>query len=349
MDKVRKIIHFDMDYFFAQVEERANPGLKDKPFAVGSTNPKRGVISTCNYIARKYGVHSAMPTSQALQKCPHLILLNTDFAKYKAASSIIREIFHSFTDKVEPLSLDEAYLDVTDVLEYKNSATLIAQAIKQQIFNKTGLTGSAGVAPNKLLAKIASDINKPNGLYVITPEQINDFIKDLPVKKLFGVGKVSQEKLKSMNVETCSQLQQISLNTLVEKFGKFGVSLYNYARGIDKREVNPIRIRKSVSVENTYLDDLKTLDVCLEKLSSLYQKLISRISDEHYKCITGIFVKFTDTKFNKTSMARVAKTLDKESLKNLIIELHKKQNYPIRLMGIGIRLGEVDDRQMELF
>ena len=222
MDKVKKIIHFDMDYFFAQVEEKANPSLKDKPFAVGGTNPKRGVISTCNYIAREYGVHSAMPTSIALQKCPNLVLLNTDFVKYKAASSVIKEIFHSFTDKVEPLSLDEAYLDVTDVQEYKNSATLIAQAIKQQIFNKTGLTGSAGVAPNKLLAKIASDINKPNGLYVITPEQVNSFIKDLPVKKLFGVGKVSQEKLKSMRVETCSQLQQISLNTLIDKFGKFG-------------------------------------------------------------------------------------------------------------------------------
>lgn len=349
MDKTRKIIHLDMDYFFAQVEEKANPSLKNKPFAVGGTNPKRGVISTCNYIAREYGVHSAMPTSIALQKCPNLILLNTDFAKYKAASGIIREIFHSFTDKVEPLSLDEAYLDVTDVQEYKNSATLIAQAIKQQIFDKTGLTGSAGVAPNKLLAKIASDINKPNGLYIITPDQVNNFVKDLPVKKLFGVGKVSQERLKNMNVETCSQLQQISLNTLIDKFGKFGTSLYNYARGIDTREVNPIRIRKSVSVENTYLDDLKTLDACLEKLPSLYDKLTSRMSDEHYKNIVGIFVKFTDTKFNKTSLTRVAKTLDKEVLKNLIIELHKKQNFPIRLMGIGIRLGEIDDKQMELF
>ncbi|AJI45724.1 DNA polymerase IV [Francisella tularensis] len=349
MTKLRKIIHIDMDYFFAQVEEKANPSLKDKPFAVGGTNPKRGVISTCNYIAREYGVRSAMPTAIAMQKCPNLILLNTDFAKYKAASSIIREIFHSFTDKVEPLSLDEAYLDVTDVTVYKNSATLIAQAIKQEIFNKTGLTGSTGVAPNKLLAKIASDINKPNGLYVITPEQVNDFVKNLPVKKLFGVGKVSQEKLKSMNVETCSDLQQLSLATLVDKFGKFGSSLYNYARGIDNREVNPVRIRKSISVENTYLEDLKTLEACLEKLPSLYDKLTSRITDEHYKSIIGIVVKFTDTKFNKTSLTRVSKILDKEVIKNLIIELHQKQNHPIRLIGIGVRLGEVNDRQMELF
>ncbi|MEY8714715.1 DNA polymerase IV [Francisella philomiragia] len=348
MSKIRKIIHIDMDYFFAQVEEKANPSLKDKPFAVGVTNPKRGVISTCNYIAREYGIHSAMPTAIAMQKCPNLILLNTDFAKYKAASSIIREVFYTFTDKVEPLSLDEAYLDVTDVQEYKNSATLIAQAIKQEIFNKTGLTGSAGVAPNKLLAKIASDINKPNGLYVITPEQVNDFVKNLPVKKLFGVGKVSQEKLKNINVETCLDLQQLSLATLVDKFGKFGSNLYNYARGIDNREVNPVRIRKSVSVENTYLEDLKTLEACLEKLPNLYDKLTSRMTEEHYKSIIGIVVKFTDTKFNKTSLTRVSKILDKEVIKNLIIELHQKQNHPIRLIGIGIKLGEIDDRQLSL-
>ncbi|AJJ47702.1 DNA polymerase IV [Francisella tularensis subsp. novicida] len=349
MTKLRKIIHIDMDYFFAQVEEKANPSLKDKPFAVGGTNPKRGVISTCNYIAREYGVRSAMPTAIAMQKCPNLILLNTDFAKYKAASTVIRDIFYSFTDKVEPLSLDEAYLDVTDVKEYKNSATLIAQAIKQEIFNKTGLTGSAGVAPNKLLAKIASDINKPNGLYVITPKQVDSFVKDLPVKKLFGVGKVSQEKLKTMNVETCLDLQQLSLATLLDKFGKFGNNLYSYARGIDNREVNPVRIRKSVSVENTYLEDLKTLNDCLEKLPSLYDKLTSRMTEEHYKSIVGIVVKFTDTKFNKTSLTRVAKTLDKEAIKSLIIELYQKQNHPIRLIGIGVKLGEVEDRQMKLF
>ncbi|OIN84327.1 DNA polymerase IV [Francisella sp. TX07-6608] len=349
MTKLKKIIHIDMDYFFAQVEEKANPSLKDKPFAVGGTNPKRGVISTCNYIAREYGIRSAMPTAIAMQKCPNLILLNTDFAKYKAASAVIRDIFYSFTDKVEPLSLDEAYLDVTDVKEYKNSATLIAQAIKQEIFNKTGLTGSAGVAPNKLLAKIASDINKPNGLYVITPEQVDSFVKDLPVKKLFGVGKVSQEKLKSMNVETCLDLQQLSLTTLLDKFGKFGNNLYSYARGIDNREVNPVRIRKSVSVENTYLEDLKTLTACLEKLPSLYDKLTSRMTEEHYKSIIGIVVKFTDTKFNKTSLTRVTKTLDKEAIKSLIIELYQKQNHPIRLIGIGVKLGEVEDRQMKLF
>lgn len=338
-----------MDYFFAQVEEKSNPNLADKPFAVGSTNPKRGVIPTCNYIAREYGVHSAMPTSIALQKCPSLILLNSDFSKYTAASKLIREIFYSFTDKVEPLSLDEAYLDVTDVQQYQNSATLIAKAIQKQIFDKTGLTGSAGVAHNKLIAKIASDINKPNGICVITPNKLDEFIKDLPVKKLFGVGKVSQEKLKNMGVETCSQLQKLSLNLLIEKFGKFGNNLYNYARGIDNRAVNPIRIRKSVSVENTYQQDLQTLDECLKKLPELYEKLTKRLTTEYAKQIVGVIVKFTDNKFNKTSINRISKSQNIKFFENLIAQLYEKQNYPIRLMGIGVRLGETDDKQMELF
>ena len=349
MSKTRKIIHIDMDYFFAQVEEKSNPSLADKPFAVGSTNPKRGVVSTCNYIAREYGVHSAMPTSVALQKCPNLILLNSDFAKYTSASKIIREVFYSFTDQVEPLSLDEAYLDVTDVSVHKNSATLIAKAIQEKIYEKTGLTASAGVAPNKLIAKIASDINKPNGICVITPDNLKDFIQDLPVKKLFGVGKVSQQKLKNIGVENCLQLQELSLNTLIDKFGKFGNNLYNYARGIDNRLVNPIRIRKSVSVENTYQQDLLTLEDCLDKLPELYEKLVKRITPEYSKQIIGIIVKFTDNKFHKTSMNRISKSQNIKLFENLIAQLYEKQNHPIRLMGIGVRLGEVDGRQMKLF
>lgn len=349
MSNYRKIIHIDMDYFFAQVEEKANPSLKNKPFAVGGTNPKRGVISTCNYIAREYGIHSAMPTAIALQKCPELILINTDFDKYKAASATIKEIFHSFTDKVEPLSLDEAYLDVTDVLEYQNSATLIAKEIKRLIFKKTGLTGSAGVAPNKLLAKIASDINKPNGLYVITPNQVTNFVKNLPVKKLFGVGKVSQKKLKGMNIETCLELQQLSLAELIKVFGKFGNNLYNYARGIDNRIVNPIRVRKSISVENTYLEDIHSLEECLEKLNNLYDKLTKRITKEYSNQIIGVFIKFTDNKFNKHSIAKSSKIIDKKILSNLVTQLYSKQQNPIRLIGIGVKLGQIDNSQLSLF
>lgn len=348
MPQVKKIIHIDMDYFFAQIEEKENSYLADKPFAVGGTNPKRGVISTCNYIAREYGVRSAMPTVVALEKCPQLILLNTNMEKYKKVSNVIRKIFYSITDKVEPLSLDEAYLDVSDVKEYSNSATLIAQEIKKRIYDETGLTSSAGVAPNKLLAKIASDINKPNGLYVIKPKDIDSFIYNLHVKKLFGVGKVTQEKLKQMDIEYCHQLQAVSLDSLINKFGRLGSSLYQYSRGIDTREVNTQRIRKSISVENTYLNDLRTLDECLEKIPSLYEKLYIRISSEYVKRISSIFIKVTDTSFNKSSVTKQAKEFSLDTFISLFQEIYHKQSLPIRLLGIGVRLNEYEEKQLNI-
>ena len=199
----KKIIHIDMGYFYAQIEENDNPYMRDKPFAIGSTNPHRGVLCTCNYIAREFGVSSAMSTSVALRKCPDLILLNVNMKKYKEVSIVLREIFNSYTHLVEPLSLDEAYLDVTDVQLHSNSATYIAKAIRNDILLKTGLTASAGIALNKLLAKISSGMNKPNGQYVIKPNEIDNFIKKLSFKKLFGVGKVTHKKLLVMNIETC--------------------------------------------------------------------------------------------------------------------------------------------------
>ena len=199
----KKIIHIDMGYFYAQIEENDNPYMRDKPFAIGSTNPHRGVLCTCNYIAREFGVSSAMSTSVALRKYPDLILLNVNMKKYKEVSIVLREIFNSYTHLVEPLSLDEAYLDVTDVQLHSNSATYIAKAIRNNILLKTGLTASAGIALNKLLAKISSGMNKPNGQYVIKPNEIDNFIKKLSFKKLFGVGKVTHKKLLVMNIETC--------------------------------------------------------------------------------------------------------------------------------------------------
>ncbi|APC97906.1 DNA polymerase IV [Francisella frigiditurris] len=348
MSGVKKIIHIDMDYFFAQIEEKENSYLADKPFAVGGTNPKRGVISTCNYIAREYGIRSAMPTAIALEKCPQLILLNTNMEKYKKVSNDIRKIFYSITDKVEPLSLDEAYLDVSGVQEHSNSATLIAQEIKKRIYNETGLTSSAGVAPNKLLAKIASDINKPNGLYVIKPNDVDDFIYNLHVKKLFGVGNVTQEKLKVMGIEYCYQLQAVSLDSLISKFGKLGSSLYQYSRGIDNREVNSERIRKSISVESTYLNDLKTLDECLEKVPFLYEKLCMRISDEYIKRISSIFIKITDTNFIKSSITKQVKEFNLDSFIFLLKDIYIKQTLPIRLLGIGVRLNEYEEKQLSM-
>ena len=338
-----------MDYFYAQIEEKDNPSLRDKPFAIGSTNPHRGVLCTCNYVARKFGVSSAMSTSVALRKCPDLILLDVNMKKYKEVSKILREIFYSYTHIVKPLSLDEAYLDVTDVQEHSNSATYIAQAIRKDIFEKTGLTASAGIAPNKLLAKISSDINKPNGMYVIKPNEIDNFIEKLPVKKLFGVGKVTHEKLLAMNIENCEDLQKISLETLVHKFGKYGYSLYNYSRGIDNREVQYQRIRKSVGVENTYQQDLQTLDEWFNKLTDLYDKFNIRMTDEYSEKIVGLFVKVTDSNFNKTSLTRQASSISLYTLKLLCEELYNKQTLPIRLLGIGVRLGSIDKKQLALF
>lgn len=344
----RKIIHIDMDYFFAQVEERDNPSLKNKPVAIGGKEHERGVLSTCNYIARKHGLHSAMPTATALRKCPNLILLPANMEKYKTASNIIRSIFHSVTPLVEPLSLDEAYLDVTDVGFYNNNATQIAQAIKRKIYLKTQLTASAGVAPNKLLAKIASDINKPNGLTLVKPHQINEFIGQMPIKKIFGVGKVTQEKLKNMNIEFCHQLQPCSLETLVKQFGKFGASLHNYCRGIDHREVNPNRIRKSISVENTFMKDLSTHSECLEKLPKIHAELIKRIKKNNIQSISGIFIKITDSQFNKSTIERQSKSLNIELFQILLNDIIKKQQNSIRLIGIGAKISEANQKQFDL-
>jgi DNA polymerase-4 len=266
---MKKIIHIDMDCFYAAIEMRDNPRLKNKPVAVGGNPEKRGVICSCNYIARKFGVHSAMATAKALRICPKLILLPVNMEKYRAASEKIHKIFRSFTDIIEPLSLDEAYLDVTDCKHFCGSATLIAKSIRDKINWQLKLTASAGVAPNKLLAKIASDWNKPNGQLVITPENIESFISSLPVKKIFGVGKVTAEKLTKLGIKTCADLQKISLHDLIKRFGNFGAQLYELCRGIDNREVKPNRIRKSLSVEETFMQDLVSQDECLAKLPNM--------------------------------------------------------------------------------
>ncbi len=345
---MRKIIHIDLDYFYAQVEEQDKPYLKEVPFAVGGSGNNRGVLCTCNYVARRFGVRSAMSSKVALEKCPDLIILPVSMAKYKAASEKIREVFYSFTEKVEPLSLDEAYLDVSEIDDFSNSATLIAKAIKQDIFQATSLTASAGVAPNKLLAKIASDINKPNGLYVITPQNVMDFISDSEVGKLFGVGKVMQEKLYNMDIKTCRDLQCFSKQDLKQRFGQFGFNLYDYCRGVDHREVNPDRVRKSIGVENTYPHDLQEKMDCVKNLQLLYENLLNRVSTEYEKKVSGIFVKLTDTKFNKISVVRQTCEYDFELFELLFDELYTKTQYGVRLLGLGVKLSEVENKQMIL-
>ena len=255
MISIRKIIHVDMDAFYASVEQLDNPSLKGKPVAVGGSG-ERGVVAAASYEARKFGVRSAISSKVAKRKCPNLIFVKPRFTRYKEISNQIRKLFFEYTDLVEPLSLDEAYLDVTYVKKGKPSATLIAKEIKQRILNETGLTASAGVSYNKFLAKVASDVNKPNGLFVVTPEQAQNFIDNLEVRKFFGIGKVTAEKLNQMGIWFGRDLKKIDRLELVRLFGKSGNYYYEISRGEDQRPVQPSRERKSVGAEQTFSTDL---------------------------------------------------------------------------------------------
>jgi len=248
----RKIIHIDMDCFFAAIEQRENPDLVGKAIAVGGAG-RRGVLCTASYEARKYGCRSAMPGFKALELCPHLIIVPVRFELYQSVSAQIRAIFGRFTELIEPLSLDEAYLDVS---HWQTSAASIAREIRSQIFEETGLTASAGISCNKLIAKIASDWQKPNGQHEISHEEVDEFMQTLPVSKLWGVGKKMQEKLTSMQIETCGELQGLSKIEMAQRFGNWGLGLYDLCRGVDHREVTVSRVRKSISKETTFGVDI---------------------------------------------------------------------------------------------
>ena len=351
----RKIIHCDCDCFYAAVEMRDDPSLVNLPIAIGGKSDRRGVVATCNYKARHFGVHSAMPTGQALKLCPDLVVIPGTMAKYREAALQIRQIFYRYTDKVEPLSLDEAYLDVTDCSECQGSATLIAQQIRAQIATEVGVTASAGVAPNKFLAKVASDLNKPDGQFVITPEEVDDFVQKLEVKRIFGVGKVTNEKLRRMGIITCGDLQQRDLIELVDKFGVFGKRLHDLSYGRDERQVNSNSRRKSLSVEHTYSDDLPDQMACLAKLPDLLLELRSRLRrvDSDY-LVTKQFIKMKFNDFTATTVERqMVSGLPIESFEALCQQAWIRGNRPVRLMGIGVRFIDTSEqgkaRQLELF
>ena len=268
---MRKIIHIDMDAFYASVELRERPELNALPVVIASHHP-RAVVAAASYPAREFGLRSAMPMTQARKLCPQVIVIEPDFAKYRQVSAQIHQIFQIYTKVIEPLSLDEAYLDVTENLQLIPSATEVAMRIREDIFQVTGLTASAGVAPNKFLAKIASDWHKPNGICVIKPSQVQSFIQDLPLKKIPGVGKVTQEKLKSLNLETLGDLQQIEEAILIQHFGKYGRRLFLYAQGIDDRPVEAERERQQISKETTFDDNLY-----LPQCQPYWQPLIAQL------------------------------------------------------------------------
>ena len=261
----RKIIHIDMDAFFASVEQRDNPELRGKPVAVGGSK-MRGVVAAASYEARVYGVRSAMPSVTARRLCPQLIFVKSSFDKYREVSDQIRKIFYSYTDLVEPLSLDEAYLDVTETKRGPDSATLIARAIREEIFVATQLTASAGISFNKFLAKVASDINKPNGQKVIKPEEADEFLAALPVEDFHGIGKVTAARMHKMGFRTGADLRRLSEVEMAQRFGKVGRHYYRIVRALDDRPVNPHRNRKSVGAERTYSEDVSQLADMREKL-----------------------------------------------------------------------------------
>jgi len=335
----RKIIHADCDCFFAAIEIRDDPALAGLPVAVGGSTERRGVIATCNYEARKYGVHSAMASATAMRKCRDLIIIPGNMEKYRIASQQMHSIFRDYTDTIEPLSLDEAFLDVSQTQLCHGSGTLIAREIRDRVRREIGITLSAGIAPNKFLAKIASDWNKPDGQYVITPEEIDDFITSLPVQKLYGVGKVTARKMDLHGIETCRDLQQYEKTALIELFGSFGETLYNLCRGIDERKVQTERRRKSISVEHTFPEDLPSLDNCLAILPTLMERLEERIQGSRKKVTIGKqFVKIKFSDFVSTTVEQAGSSLDLDIYRTLCRTGFERGNKPVRLLGLGVRM-----------
>ena len=342
--RVRKIIHVDMDCFYAAIEARDNPELRGKTIAVGGARERRGVITTCSYEARRFGVHSAMSTARALQLCPELIVLPVRMEAYREESRRIHAIYREFTDRIEPLSLDEAYLDVTDAPHCHGSATLMAEAIRRRIFEETGLTASAGIAPNKFLAKVASDWNKPNGQFVIRPDQVAAFMPQLPVKRVFGVGRVTARRLKAMDVTTCGELQRVPLPELLQRFGSFGQRLFELCRGIDERPVKVSRERKSLSVEETFSQDLPDAEAIDAELSALFEQLTKRLErarqkpgDERALPIHTLFVKLKFDNFRITTIQTGGTEPELDVYRDLAREAWHRGERPVRLIGLGVR------------
>ncbi|WP_321279311.1 DNA polymerase IV [Marinifilum fragile] len=352
MEDIRKIIHIDMDAFFASVEQRDNPELRNKPIAVGGDGD-RGVVAAASYEARKFGVRSAMPSKIAKKRCPHLIFVRGRHDRYKEVSNQIMSIFYEYTDLVEPLSIDEAFLDVTHNKKNLPSATLIAQEIKARIKEETSLTASAGISVNKFLAKIASDVNKPDGLFVIPPKNIESFINDLQIDKFYGVGKVTAEKMHKLGIFRGKDLKERSLLDLSRLFGKHGAYYYNIARGIDDRPVNPNRIRKSVGTEHTYRNDLIDTQEIKKDLRKTTESLVRRLEKSGFRGRT-LTLKLKYSNFEQETRSRTLlgvfegfemiqknaeELLDQDELKN-----------SIRLIGLSVsnRVDESEPMQLTI-
>jgi len=335
---IRKIIHVDMDAFYASVEQLDNPELRGKAIVVGGSS-KRGVVSAASYEARKFGVRSAMSSVTAKRLCPHLIFVKSNFDRYREVSQQIRKIFHDYTDLVEPLSLDEAYLDVSENKKGNPSATLIAKEIRQKIKEKTGLNASAGISINKFIAKVASDINKPNGQKTVPPEEVLDFLEKLDIKKFYGVGKVTKEKMYRHGIYTGEDLKSKSVEYLTEHFGKSGGYYYHVVRGVHNSAVKPTRTRKSLAAERTFSENISSEVYMLERLETIAEEVERRLTKSNVagKTIT-LKIKYSDftlqTRSKTLPFYISSKSLMLEAVKDLLFQ--EKMKNSVRLLGISL-------------
>lgn len=349
--RLRKIIHIDMDAFYASVEQRDNPEYRGKPIAVGGSPEGRGgVVATASYEARKFGVRSAMPSKRAQQLCPEVIFVRPRFEVYKEVSGKIREIFHRYTDIIEPLSLDEAFLDVTEDKQNIGSAIEIATLIKQAIKDELSLTASAGISVNKFVAKIASDMQKPDGLTFIGPSRIQSFMESLPVEKFFGVGKVTAAKMKGMGLHTGADLKRLTEDDLVKHFGKTGRFFYKIVRGLDDRDVQPHRETKSVGAEDTFAYDLTTLEEMYTELYKLAVVVSNRLNRYALKGRTvTVKVKYSDFKIITRSQSFVQGVNDRDTIaatSHQLLAAADLNDKKVRLLGISLsNFGEVIVRE----
>jgi len=343
-----KCIHIDMDCFYAAIEERENPHLRGQPVAVGGTSP-RSVLCTANYIAREFGCRSAMPVFKATALCPKLIIVPVRMDLYKEVSRQIRNIFEIFTDKIEPLSLDEAFLDVTHL---STSASTVAKEIRHLITERTGLTASAGIGPNKMLAKIASDWNKPNGQFEVTPSQVADFMEKLPVKKLWGVGTKSLEKLEKLNIHTCKDIHLYSKIELYQLLGNWGMQLYDTARGIDDRKVKTSRVSKSLSKETTFSENRTSLEELIVDLKSLIENVENALDSRKHsnRSIKTNLIKLKFGDFTQTTVERASANFDTDLLNLLLAEAWSRgNNKPVRLIGAGVKFQPLEENPQLTF
>jgi len=337
---VRKIIHVDMDAFYASVEQRDEPRYRGMPLVVGGLPDQRGVVAAASYEAREYGIHSAMPSRTAIQRCPHLIFVSPRFDVYHSISEQIREIFYEYTELVEPLALDEAYLDVSTNKKEAPSATLIAREIKDHIFEQTGLTASAGISINKFLAKVASAINKPNGICLIPPDKAESFVEKLNIEKFHGIGPVTAERMRNLGIQTGADLKLWSEIELLRKFGKVGSYYYHIVRGRDDRPVVAHRIRKSIGAEESFADDLNGRDAILRALQEISETVKRRIDHTETSARTlTLKVKYGDyvqVTRSRTAIDPIREVADMMKLAVELLETTEVDTKAVRLLGITL-------------